>query len=229
MTQPPTPPRDGAQPGGAPSGPGAPVQPGYGQPGYGQSGGQPGYGQPGGYPPPGYPPPEYQQPGYQQSGPQAGYQQPGPPGAPPPGGYPPGAGYQQPGAPPPGYPSRDDRTWALAAHFGGALGSLVTGGVLGFVVPLIALLGRGNQSPAVRAHAVAALNFFIPVSGAALIMIVLRGVLSGAGLFANPLGHLAWLIQAAICILGVIFGIVGGVRANDGLLYKYPVEYPFVR
>jgi hypothetical protein len=96
-------------------------------------------------------------------------------------------------------------------------------------VPLIALLGRGNSSPAVRAHAVAALNFFIPVSGAALIMTVLHSLFSGAGLFANPLGSLASLIQAAICIAGIIFGVVGGLRANDGLLYRYPLEYPFVR
>jgi hypothetical protein len=219
MTQPPTPPRDETQPGGSPSGPGAPSQPGQGQPGYG---GQPGHGQPGygGQSTHGGQS-NYGQPGY---GPPTGY-------PPPPGGYPPGPGQGQPGPPPPGYPSREDKTWALVAHFGGAAGTVVSGGVLGFVAPLIALLGRGNQSPTVRAHATATVNFFVPVSGAALILVVARiclGVSGGLPL-SSAVSGLLYLVQAAVVVLGAVFGIVGGVRANDGELYKYPVSYPFVR
>jgi hypothetical protein len=151
------------------------------------------------------------------------------PGYPPPGYQPPGGGYQQPGPPPPGYPSRDDKTWALVAHLGGAGATLISGGVLGFVPPLIALLGRGNQSPTVRAHAAAALNFFILVSGAALIIVFVRIFVPDAGLFTGLFNGLLDLLQAAVTVVGVMFGVVGGVRANDGQLYRYPIQYPFVR
>lgn len=220
MTQPPTPPWDETPPGGSPPGPGAPSQPGHGappqpgygapsQPGHGQSnyGGQPGYGQSNYGGPPGY----------------------GPPGYGPPPGYPPGAGQAPP--PPPGYPSREDHTWALVAHIGGAVGTVISGGVLGFVAPVIALLGRGNQSASVRAHAAATVNFFVPVSGAALVLIVARICLglSGGLLLSSAVSSLLYLLQAAVVVGGAVFGIVGAIRANDGQLFKYPVSYPFVR
>src|SRR2546423_902502 len=105
---------------------------------------------------------------------------PPPPGSvPPPGAYPPPGGYPPPGSyapptPPPGYASSEDKTYALVAHFGGAVGTLISGGVLAFVGPLIALLARGNQSPVVKEHARNALNFFIPVAGAGLLLLIGR-------------------------------------------------------
>jgi len=83
---------------------------------------------------------------------------------PPPGGAypPPGGAYPPPAAGPPlGYPSADDKTWALVAHFGGAVGMLVSLGSGGWLPPLVALLVQGQKSPVARAHAVAALNFQI--------------------------------------------------------------------
>jgi uncharacterized protein len=190
----------------------------------------PGAGQPGqpGQPAQPYPPqqPTYGQqppPGYGQQPPQGGY---------PPPGYPPAGGYQPtpPGPPPPGYASQEDRTWALITHFGAAAGCLISGGVLSFVAPLIALLSRGNQSPIVRAHAKAALNFFIPVAGAALVLIVLR--VCGAfnfGLLGDLVGGLLGLVELALWIVGLIFGVIAGIRANDGQLYKYPLNLSIIK
>jgi uncharacterized protein len=199
MTQPPT---QSPDPGGQPGQPGQPAQPYPPQ--------QPTYGQ--------QPPP-----GYGQQPPQGGY---------PPPGYPPAGGYQPtpPGPPPPGYASQEDRTWALITHFGAAAGCLISGGVLSFVAPLIALLSRGNQSPIVRAHAKAALNFFIPVAGAALLLIVLR--VCGAfnfGLLGDLVGGLLGLVELALWIVGLIFGVIAGLRANDGQLYKYPLNLSIIK
>jgi uncharacterized Tic20 family protein len=180
-----------------------PQQPGYGQPGYPPQ--QPGYGQPG------YPP---QQPGYGQ------------PGYPPQGGYPSG-----PAAPPPGYPSSEDKNYALVAHFGGAVGSLISFGGLGFVGPLVAYLAKGNQSPTVKEHAKAALNFFIPVSGLAIVLFIARicnGIVTPGGLDIL-VGLLLWLVQIANWLVAVIFGILAGVKANDGTLYKYPFSFPIIK
>ena len=124
---------------------------------------RPGHPAPAGYPPAGgYPPPTGDQP------PSGGY--------PPPGGYPPGSRrlpdrWRATAAPAGGYANTEDKTWALVAHFGGAVGTLVSGGPLGFIAPLIAMLAKGNESPTVRAHAVAALNFQLTWSIVAFVLL----------------------------------------------------------
>jgi uncharacterized protein len=177
---------------------------------------------PGEAPAPGYaPPPTSGQPySAPPPPPQGGYQPPpGGYGPPPGGGYPPGpsGGYQPgPAAPPPGYPTSDDKTWALIAHFGGALGMFVGGGVLGFVAPLIAYAVKGQQSPTVRAHAIAALNFQILWSIIGLVGWILSCVTFG-------------LIAVAAMIVGIIFGIIAGLKANEGQLYQYPMSVSIVK
>jgi uncharacterized Tic20 family protein len=177
--------------------------------------------QPGGYPPPG---------GYQQGPPPGGYQQAPPPG----GGYqqapPPAGGYQQ-APPPPGYGSSEEKTYALVAHFGGALGTFISGGILGFVGPLISLLAKGNTSALVKEHAKNALNFFIPIAGAAVVLLVFRACVGI--ILPNALdflvGLLLSLLQFAVWAIGVIFGIIGGVRANEGTVYKYPFGLSLIK
>jgi uncharacterized protein len=200
------------------------------------------------YPPqqPGYStPPPQQQPGYSTPPPQQqpGYGAPPPPqqppayGAPPPGygqqpGYPPQGGYgAPPSAPPPGYPSSEDKTYALVAHFGGAAGTFISGGVLGFVGPLVAYLVQGSKSAVAREHAKAALNFYIPISGAAVLLFIF-GVCQGrfSGFILGLLvGGILWLLHIAVWLVGVIFGIIAGVKANEGTLYKYPFSFPFIK
>jgi uncharacterized Tic20 family protein len=171
---------------------------------------------PGEAPAPGYNPPPAQ--GY-NAPPAGGYQQPPPGGYPPPGGgYPPG-GYP-PGAagpPPPGYASSEDKTWALVAHFGGAAGMLVGAGAGGWVAPLIALLVQGQKSPAVRAHAIAALNFQILWSAIGFV-----GWLTACFI----IGFIIWPIAL---LVGVIFGILAGIKANEGQFYKYPMSLSLIK
>jgi uncharacterized Tic20 family protein len=194
------------QPPGPPWDPNAANNPAYGSP---QPPSQPGYGPPQGQP--GYPPPE--QPGY--GAPQ------GQPGYPPPG----------PAVPPPGYTSSDDKTYALVAHFGGAVGTFISGGALGWVGGLISLLAKGNTSPTVKEHAKAALNFYIPLGIVAAVVFVGRicgGIVLG-GALDLLVGLLLGLVQFAVWVLGIVFGIIAGMKANDGTLYKYPVSFPIIK
>lgn len=117
---------------------------------------------------------------------------------------------------PPGYGASDDKTWALIAHFGGALGALVSFGPMGFVGPLISYLAKGSQSPAVRAHAVAALNFQILWSGIAFLLLFVSWCL----LFIPSL---------IVLVIQIIFGILAGVKANDGQQYKYPMSLNLIK
>lgn len=165
---------------------------GYGGPPPGS--GAPGYGPPPGSGAPGYgPPPGGQQYGGQQFG-----------------GYPPGPG-------PSGFATEDDKTWAMVAHFGGAILAFVSGGWLGWVAPLIALLARGSQSPTVRRHAAQALNFQLLWAIVALVITVVSTCLSVLiiGLLGFGLLIVPWL-------MGTIFGIIAGVKALNGEPYNYP-------
>jgi uncharacterized Tic20 family protein len=165
--------------------------------------------------------------GADQSG--SGYPPPGQ--YPPPGGYPPPGHPRQPAAPPPGYASGEEKTYALIAHFGGAVGALVSLGVLGFIGPLISLLAKGDESPTVKAHARAALNFFVPVTGVAVLLIIMRTCndVFTPGLLAGLINLLLYLVQAAVWVVAMIFGVVAGVKANEGALYRYPVSLPIIK
>jgi len=174
----------------------------------------PGYTPPPSEPPPpptsgaGYPPPatDYPPPGGSSYPPPAGYPPQGPPG-----------GYYAAGPAPSGYANNEEKTWALVAHFGGAAGAVIGGGTLGWVGPLVALLAKGNQSPTVRAHAIAALNFQLLWSIITVICWILVCALIG-------------LILAPIAaIIAIIFGIIGGVKANDGQLYNYPMSISIIK
>jgi hypothetical protein len=188
MTEPPRPPSEGSDPGptSPPPPPAAPPPP--------QSFGS-------APPPPAYPP-------------AGGY-----PAAPPPsGGYPappPSGGYAA-GPAPVGYATNDEKTFALIAHFGGAAGAFLGAGGGGWIAPLIAMLVKGNESPTVRAHSVAALNFHITMTIASII-----GWTVGCLLLFIP-GFIVWA-------LATIFGIIGGIRANEGTLYNYPMSLKLVK
>lgn len=201
MTEPPRPSGEG-NPGGPPPEPTSPPPPPWSNP-------KPGEAPYGGYnPPPAAP--QYETPSTAPP-PGGGY--------PPAGGYPPPGGYYGAGGVPIGFANNDEKTWALIAHFGGPVGVAVGGGVLGWVAPFIVMMAKGPQSPIVRAHSVAALNFqitwAIAVTAGWLLALVTCGILSFVPLLAG--------------LVPVIFGIIGGVKANEGQLYRYPLTYNFVR
>jgi uncharacterized Tic20 family protein len=134
------------------------------------------------------------------------------------------AGDYRPGpeTPPPGR-ADDDRTWALIAHFGGAIAMFISGGTLGWAPPLIAYLIKG-QSPTVRAHAVNALNFQLFWSTISLVGYVL-GV---CGSFFI-IGVIFFLMPLVATVVGVIFGIIAGMKAAEGEFYRYPAAPTIIK
>ena len=199
MTEPPRPPGEGN-----PFDPTAPLNPYPGNDPTSGSTPPPSYGSPQpptyGSPPPGYgtPPPGSGAGGYGAPPPQYGAQ--------------PGYGaYGAPGAGPVGFANNDEKTWALIAHFGGIL--------VGFIAPLVALLVKGNESPAVRAHSVEALNFQITWGIATVIASVVAVCTLGI-LFFLPM--ITWIVV-------IVFSIIAGMKANEGVLYHYPMTWRLVK
>ncbi len=123
--------------------------------------------------------------------------------------------------PPPGYQpppvTQDDRTWILLSHFGGAAGTLLGGALAGWIVPLIVMLAKGNQSPVVRAESVKALNFQL-----------LWSIIGLIGWATTCIG-IGFAIVAVAWLVAIIFGVVAGIKAANNEPYAYPLSVTIVR
>ncbi|MET0843590.1 MAG: DUF4870 domain-containing protein [Mycetocola sp.] len=176
-------------------------------------------------PPQGPPAPQAPQPPYGGQQPYQGQQS--YPGQQPPPGQAPYGQQPYPGQQPPQqYASQgqasppltqaEDKQWASFAHFGGALGAFLGAGTAGWIAPLIIFLVFKDRGPFTRQEAKESLNFQLTVTifvvGLYILGSILALVLIGFLLFP-----LAWIVG----ILGVIFGIIGGVKVNNGEAYRY--------
>jgi uncharacterized Tic20 family protein len=122
----------------------------------------------------------------------------------------PQSNYQPPGHQPP-QPMRpdDERTWSLLAHIGTI--------VLGFIAPLVVLLVKGEQSPAVRANAIESLNFQITVTIGYVASSILMVVLIGFFTFF------------AIWVLAIVLAILATLAVSKGQPYKYPFALRLIK
>ncbi len=106
--------------------------------------------------------------------------------------------------------------WVLGAHLGGAVGALISLGLFGFIAPLVAYLARGNQSPTVRAHAQAALNFQITWSLIAFVLLFVGWCV-------------LFLPSYVVVAIQIVFGIIAALRANEGRQYRYPMSVSLIK
>lgn len=116
-----------------------------------------------------------------------------------------------PQAPPPatGDTSNDERTWGLLAHLSALSGFIVPfGSVLG---PLIVWQVKKNEMAFVDDQGKEALNFQITLLLEMLVAGLLCFVLIGL------------LLLPAVMLYGLVMTIIGGVQANNGVRYRYPL------
>ena len=95
------------------------------------------------------------------------------------------------------------------------LGQLIPGP--GWLVPLILWLIKKDESPAIDAHGKAILNWIISEVIYLFVAAVLTLVV--VGVFLGPV----------IVILGLIFPIIGALKAKDGELWPYPMSIEFLK
>ena len=119
-------------------------------------------------------------------------------------------------APTSGAPTQDERTWGMIAHLSGfAVFLFPFGGNI--LAPLIIWLTRRDTSAHVEMEARGALNFNISVT--------LGWIVCGSLVFALigiPLG-------AALFIYWLVMTIVAGVKASEGIGYRYPFSLRLVK
>ena len=116
----------------------------------------------------------------------------------------------------PGFPSPEERQWAMIGHAAGAVSVLVTGGIAGWLVPLIIWLVKKDDGGFAAEQAKEALNFQLTTFLLSLIAIPLMCI--GVGV----------LIVLAIPIASVVFSIIGAVRTWSGERYDYPINFRLI-
>lgn len=117
-----------------------------------------------------------------------------------------------------GGPDKDERQFAMFAHMSAIAASLVTGFALGFIGPLVIWMVKKDESEFVADQAKEALNFQLTL----LIVVVLcwAGVIASCGIL--------FFLPGLPFVLQLIFGIIGGMKANEGERYRYPINIRMV-
>ena len=98
---------------------------------------------------------------------------------------------------------------SLLAHLLGIL--------IGFIGPLVIWLLKKDTSPFVDDQGKESLNFQLTL----LIGYIIAG--------ATSCIFIGMLIFPVVWIVGLILGIMGAMKANEGVAYRYPVNIRFIK
>ena len=117
----------------------------------------------------------------------------------------------------------EERQWAMFAHLSAILTGLLTSGVGCFLGPLIIWLVKKDTMPFVNDQAKEALNFNITLAIAFVVLIVVTMITFGIAIFLTfPLGVI-------IGLAGLVLQIMAGIKANEGVSYRYPFTLRLVK
>jgi uncharacterized Tic20 family protein len=103
---------------------------------------------------------------------------------------------------------RETRQWAMFIHFSILAGWLVPLG--GLVVPILLWQLKKDELPGIEPHAHIVVNWILSSLVYAVICFILSFVL---------IGVLGFVVLGLVTIA---FAIIGGVRANEGVVWEYP-------
>ena len=88
---------------------------------------------------------------------------------------------------------------------------------VGIVVPIVIWQTQKDKIPALDAHGKMVVNWMISVTIYTIVSILLMFLLIG------------FLTILVVALLGIIFPIIGGLRANNGQLWQYPLTIKFIK
>jgi uncharacterized protein len=103
----------------------------------------------------------------------------------------------------------DRMMWAMLAHLGGI--------VFWFLAPLIVWAVYKDRDEFVKDQAAEALNFQLTILIPALLSSLLTMI------------YIGFITGAAVFIGNVVFSIIGGMAANRGERYRYPLALRLVK
>jgi uncharacterized Tic20 family protein len=136
-------------------------------------------------------------------------------GAPPPGYVPPPGPLPGPLPLDPVQMERETRQWAFFLHLSSLAGFMFP--IAGWVAPIIIWQIKKNDLPGIDPHGKVAVNWMISELIYLIVAAVLCIVLVGIPLIF------------ALLIVGIVFPIMGAVKANNGEVWKYPLSIEFLK
>jgi len=108
------------------------------------------------------------------------------------------------------------RKWAMFIHLSVLAGHLVP--VAGLVLPIVLWQIKKNELPGVDVHGRIVCNWVVSA--------LLYAIVGVALIFACGLGL---LILIPLSIVGIVFPIIGGIKANNGEVWPYPLSIKFLK
>ena len=88
---------------------------------------------------------------------------------------------------------------------------------IGIILPIVLWQTQKDKMPALDAHGKMVVNWMISSTIYAIVSIVLMLVLIG------------FLTILAVGIMGIVFPIIGAIKANNGEFWEYPLTIKFLK
>lgn len=113
----------------------------------------------------------------------------------------------------------DERLWATLLHIAGIVGASLAGAFIpgNILVPLIIWLVKREGNAFLNDQGKEVLNFQITVTIAALVSFALFFVCIGIPMLV------------AVGVGSLVLGIIGAIKANEGVAYRYPFTLRLIK
>ncbi|MBP9108647.1 MAG: DUF4870 domain-containing protein [Pyrinomonadaceae bacterium] len=117
--------------------------------------------------------------------------------------------------PPAQLQTADERQMGMIMHLSQLINVLFF--PIGIVAPIVLWQTQKDKMPALDAHGKMVTNFMISMTIYMIVSIILMFVLIG------------FLTILAVAVMGIVFPIIGGIKANNGELWSYPLTIKFLK
>ena len=110
---------------------------------------------------------------------------------------------------------KDTRMWSMSLHF--SILAMFMIPIAGIIAPIIIWQIKKDDYPVIDLHGKNAVNWIISYAIYSIISVILAFVLIG------------FVLLVALLICSVVLPVIAGVKANNGVVWKYPLTYEFLK
>jgi uncharacterized protein len=107
------------------------------------------------------------------------------------------------------------RQWAMFLHFSQLANILIP--LAGVIAPIVIWQIKKNDMPSIDAHGKIVVNWLISALIYGIVCFLLIFVVVGIPLVM------------ILAIVSIVFPIIGGIKANNGVTWKYPLSITFLK
>jgi uncharacterized Tic20 family protein len=129
--------------------------------------------------------------------------------------------------------TEDERQWGLFLHLSSLANLIVP--FSGYIIPIAIWQSKKDEMPAIVAHGKEAANWMISsfIYSLLSIFLIVIGFLITIVLEMPILGifiiGLTFIFFFGLSIVSIVYAIMGGIKANNGEHWKYPLNIRFLK